>query len=279
MGIVIDLNNFFFETHGYVSISEFQQVFKDFIMSYVTEEILILYFVYIIGLFFAGMYVGKILLRPFEHIGNYANEIILDDKAAYNPDFYSDFRILTRFSELFFTHFGDSIRSNKISKMNIPNQYTKIHSPAFDRIFFFHFSLIIILISTITYAGLHVITIEIHDAIVNLAVKTLNSKKQSEALYFITHQKEILERIQFMGVVLVAITYSALTIHLYQKVSGAAFGFFSTMRSFAKGNYSARVHLIGYVHIRQHGRSLNKYLDLIQRKLAPQSMTKDSDSE
>ena len=82
-----------------------------------------------------------------------------------------------------------------------------------------------------------------------------------------------------MGVVLVAVSYSGLTIHLYQKVSGAAFGFFSTMRSFAKGNYNTRVHLIGYTHIRQHGRALNKYLDFIQKKIAPQSLTKDNEVE
>ena len=60
-------------------------------------------------------------------------------------------------------------------------------------------------------------------------------------------------------------SYLTLAFHLYGKVSGAVFAFFSTMRSFMKGNRKARVHLIGYAQIRPHGRSFNKYLDYIER--------------
>jgi hypothetical protein len=52
--------------------------------------------------------------------------------------------------------------------------------------------------------------------------------------------------------------------HLYGKVSGAAFGIFSTMRSFMKGDHFSRVHLVGYAHIRDNTRKLNKYLDFAQ---------------
>ena len=34
-----------------------------------------------------------------------------------------------------------------------------------------------------------------------------------------------------------------------------------------KGNYQARVHLIGFNHIRAHGRALNKYLDYICKEI------------
>ena len=73
-----------------------------------------------------------------------------------------------------------------------------------------------------------------------------------------------------LSIVLVAFSYLALGFHLYDKVSGAAFGIFSTMRSFMKGNYFSRVHLVGYAYIRDYTRKLNKYLDHIQNNFDKQ---------
>jgi hypothetical protein len=67
-----------------------------------------------------------------------------------------------------------------------------------------------------------------------------------------------------LSIILIAIFYIALGFHLYEKVSGAAFGIFSTMRSFMKGNRFSRVHLVGYAYIRDYTRKFNKYLDYMQ---------------
>ena len=40
-----------------------------------------------------------------------------------------------------------------------------------------------------------------------------------------------------------------------------------------KGNYKARVHLIGYAQIRPHGRALNKYLDHVERECSKDKNT------
>jgi hypothetical protein len=40
------------------------------------------------------------------------------------------------------------------------------------------------------------------------------------------------------------------------------------MRSFMKGNHSSRVHLVGYTHLREYTRKLNKYLDYIQNNFS-----------
>ncbi|MBC75544.1 MAG: hypothetical protein CME64_05955 [Halobacteriovoraceae bacterium] len=55
-----------------------------------------------------------------------------------------------------------------------------------------------------------------------------------------------------------------LSTHLYGKVNGAVFGFFSTMRAFMKGDHKARVHLLGYNHIRPFGRAFNQYLKWVE---------------
>ena len=78
----------------------------------------------------------------------------------------------------------------------------------------------------------------------------------------------ILEDIVVLTMVLIAVSYTMLGFHLYAKVSGAAFAIFSTMRSYMKGNYSSRVHLVGYSYLRDYTRKLNKYLDYVQNYFA-----------
>jgi hypothetical protein len=99
----------------------------------------------------------------------------------------------------------------------------------------------------------------------DLATKTL---PESVAVRkFISSQIFILDELVLMTITLTSIFYILLGLHLYSKVSGAAFGIFSTMRTFMKGNYFSRVHLVGYAHIRDYTRKLNKYLDHLEKNL------------
>jgi hypothetical protein len=84
----------------------------------------------------------------------------------------------------------------------------------------------------------------------------------------------ILDDIIGLTIALISFSYILLGLHLYSKVSGAAFGIFSTMRSFMKGNYSSRVHLVGFAHIREYTRKLNKYLDYIQNNFTKEQSKK-----
>jgi hypothetical protein len=97
---------------------------------------------------------------------------------------------------------------------------------------------------------------------IELASKTLPSSK--DANRFLNAQDFVMDDLISLTIFLIATLYLALGMHLYGKVSGAAFGIFSTMRSFMKGDHFSRVHLVGYAHIRDNTRKLNKYLDFAQ---------------
>jgi signal transduction histidine kinase len=107
---------------------------------------------------------------------------------------------------------------------------------------------------------------------VELATKTLRDQKGVTS-YF-TQQMFILDEIVIMTVTLIVLCYTLLGLHLYAKVSGAAFGIFSTMRAFMKGNYSSRVHLVGFSYVREYTRKLNKYLDYIQNNFTKEQPKK-----
>lgn len=270
--VVLSYNNVFFEANGFLNIDELRQAYFDFIL-HKTLFRLHYFLAFFIGLFLSGIYVGKILLRPFEIIAKYCDESIEDENVTYNPDLFSDFKLLTRFSEYFFEHIKEARAKQKLSALEIPQHFTRIHGPVFDRVFFFHFTLFISIITLVSSFVILETTVSIYESIIELSIQSL--KNQGSAVrYFLKNQIYIFESVQWISIVSIIISYLLLSFHLYSKVSGAVFGYFSTMRTYLKGNHYARVHLVGYRHVRPYSRALNRYLDFIQKSFGNSNQTK-----
>lgn len=264
---VMRLNHAFFSAHGFPQFGE-DSPFYDYVLQESLENLSVFFLFHII-LFFIGVYVGWLILRPFRTIAEYCEEVIASQNTIYKVEEFSNFNLLTRFSELFFEFLRDSREKGRIVVHSIPPQFSRIHKPVQDKIFMLHFGLLLIIIA-ISSA---IFTVQNSSAIflnmVELATKTL-SGDQSMHRYFL-EQTFILDELVFMTLAMVFLFYVLLGFHLYAKVSGAAFGIFSTMRSFMKGNYSSRVHLVGYAYIREYTRKLNKYLDYIDNNLVKEN--------
>ena len=256
------LNYAFFEAQGFPVQDE--SLFFDYILKEVLENAPIL-FAFHIFLFFIGTYVGWLILRPFRVIGEYCDEVIENPNAVYKVDEFSNYKLLTRFSEFFFEFLREARRKGEMSSNSIPPQYSRIHKPLVDWVFLLHFGILLVIISICS--SVFIIdnsSILFHD-MTELAMKTLRDPVAT-GKYF-NKQLFILDELVFMTITLTSIFYILLGLHLYGRVSGAAFGIFSTMRAFMKGNYFSRVHLVGYAYIRDYTRKLNKYLDYLENNL------------
>lgn len=262
--IIITLNNVLFEAKGFSSGPSFKDGFMDNALALVYDKLPYLLCFFIFN-FFSGIYVAKVLIRPFEIIGHYCREKMIGNNIDYNPDLFSDYRLLTRFSEFFFRYIDESVKRGELRPNIIPENFAKIRTPRFEKVFFFHFLLYISIIAISTTIMAVQLTSTIQEQIVDLSIKVLNKDKSSVA-YFLNHQTEVFDSVIVVSVCLFIVSYLLLGLHLYGKVAGAIFGFFATMRSFMRGNYSARVHLVGYAQIRPQSRSLNKYLDQVERE-------------
>lgn len=267
---VTKLNYAFFKAHGFPEFKD-SSPFFDLINGEVIEVFPSL-FTFHIFLFFIGCYVGWLLLRPFKHIGDYSEGVIENPNMIYRVDEFSTYTLLSRFSEFFFEYLRDS-RDKKFLRANsIPPRFSKIHKPVLDRVFMLHFGLLLIIIAVCSSVFIIENTSAIFISIVELALKTLPN--QNGMSRYFSEQMFILDDIFNLTVFLIVLSYIFLGLHLYSKVSGAAFGIFSTMRAFMKGNHSSRVHLIGFSYTREYTRKLNKYLDYIQNNLSKEQSIK-----
>ncbi len=257
---VMRLNYSFFRAYGFPQFQD-ENLFFDLVIGEALDNLPVLFLFHIV-LFFLGSYVGWIILRPFSTLGDYCQAVLENPNTVYKVEEFTTYRLFTRFSEFFFEFLRETRKRNKILYNSIPPQYSKIHKPVMDKIFMLHFGILLIIIAIVSAFFIIKNTSTVYESMVELAIKTL--KDQQSVSRSFSEQIFIQNDIVWLTVILISISYILLGFHLYAKVSGAAFAIFSTMRSFMKGDYSSRVHLVGYTYLRDYTRRLNKYLDYIQ---------------
>ncbi len=265
---VLRLNFVFFEAKGYPKLEVLEQAWFDSVIGESLENLIYIFFFHVF-LFFIGIYVGHIILRPFRAIGDYCKEVLENPNAVYKVDDFSTYKLLTHFSEFFFEYLRESRKRGVILANSIPPQYNGIHKPVYDKVFIFHFVFLLLIVGISSTVFIIETINSIYGSMIELALKTL--KYDPSVSDFFLKQNFIYDQIVFITIGMTIFLYLVLGLHLYSSVSGAAFGIFATMRSFMKGNYFSRVHLIGYSYIREHTRVLNKYLDYIQNNYDKES--------
>ncbi len=263
--IQLGVNLVFFKANESLGITEFESIFYDSILGSLSDfalyGTLILFLINV-----ASIYISDLLLRPFRIIGDYCERKTLSSSEKdYNPDFFSELKILSQFSEFFFNSVETAAENKSLTKIVIPKKYKKIHQPVFETVFFFHFSFYVL--AAVLMLSIAVVTFSdsLYENLIQLAGNTLPNSPSIN--YFLKEQNIIIDQITMISLSVGSGLYIVLAFHLYNKVSTPAFAFFATMRSFLKGNYRQRVHLIGFPYLRNQSRKFNKYLDWVEKEL------------
>lgn len=262
--ILLHINLIFFKANEFRGISSFEEVYFDFLstslMDLVPYIALLFIFVNI-----TGIYVSDILLRPFRIIGDYCEKRNNGEEASYNPDFFTDLKLLSQFSEFFFSYMETAELNKELHEVAVPKKYTRIHQPVFETTFFLHYLLYIFASILVVSIALYAFANGLYDNLILLAEQTLPNNPKINV--FLSEQKAVIDLIIWFGLSVSTILYLFLASHLYYSVAAPAFAVFATMKSFLKGNYEQRVHLIGFPALRPQTRKLNKYLDWINKNL------------
>lgn len=266
--LLLKINLIYFVAHGFPRAAEFQEAFYDFVYSSVIDEIpyVLLAMIFI---FCLGFYLSSIMIRPFKMIGKYCEERLAGTTHYYSPDYFSDLKLLTSFSVFFFSKIDEAKNRGSLEKIDVPMDYTRIHKPVFEKNFFFNYLFIIAIFALLTSVGIFVLNNIVREQIFILSQKFLTGHLvgNKEIRYFMEEQFSVSDIGVYFFICLHILMYCFFGIHLYGKVSGPAFAVFATMRSFLKGNYHNRIHLIGYSYLRDDCRKINKYLDHVQKTL------------
>lgn len=264
--VLLKLNVTYFESIYGKQFPGFPEAFYDFLLG---ESVILLILVGAIGIviFFTGGFISELLLLPFKRIAIFCEESLRNPNLEYETKNFIDFQFLSRFGEFFFGQIGQArVKKTSIDNAFIPRSFTRIHAPPFDGIFLFQFSMVMLVILGVSAYMIILFNTTLYSNVIEF-VMTYNDLKGSNAVDFIIKQQEVFEEIIYPLIFLSMVGNLVISAYMYARVSGAAFGIFSTFRSFFKGNRNARVHLIGYTFVREHTRRLNYYLDQMEVEL------------
>src|SRR5690606_12515858 len=152
---------YFFEAHKISTISNFQETYYDYILSTVAGEAHVVVLL-LAGTLLLGLYMANMVLRPFRTLGSYCEDVIDGRKASYDQEFFSELRLLTRFSDYFFVIIAVMTNNGKLGLVDVPDKFTRIHQPVFEKAFFLKFSLFILITSIATGSAVFKVTVDIH---------------------------------------------------------------------------------------------------------------------
>ena len=262
--VKIDLN--YFTSKGFPGAMEFEDAFYSFVYGSLNSRWPLLIFP-LVAIFASGYYVSTIMMRPFKVIARFCEERLSDQSMQYSPDLFSDLKLLTSFTAFFFARVDEAKVRGKFQKVEIPEGFTKIHKPVFEKTFFINYFFVIIAFSLLASILILYLNFEIHNQILILAKQVLKSGTNKEISIFLNDQFDVMRTVTEFLLGFHVLIYCMFGIHLYGKVSTPAFAVFATMRSFLKGNTHNRIHLVGYSYLRNDCRIINKYLDHVQKTI------------
>jgi hypothetical protein len=260
----IDLN--YFNSKGFPGVADFDDAFYGFVYSSVYSKLPLLILPFIC-IFIIGYYVAIIMMRPFKVISKYCEENMANHPIQYSPDLFSDLKLLTSFTTFFFSKIGEANVRNKFEKVEIPEVFTRIHKPVFEKNFFFNYFFLIIAFSLLASIGIFVLNLEIHNQVALISKNFLKNANNQEITMFLNYQFHVTKMVVEYLLGFHVLVYCLFGFHLYGQVSTPAFAVFATMRSFLKGNFHNRIHLVGYSYLRNDCRIINKYLEHVQKSI------------
>lgn len=260
--ILLKIDLIFFNANQFPGAREFQEAYFDFIFSN-TVELLPYIFAGMILIFFMGIYLTHLTLRPFKLLSRYCEDAVNGKKVSFNPELFADHKLLVMFSDYFFSITDQMMVEGKFKQVVIPEKYTRIHKPVYDWSFFLSYILLIAVVTGASLFGVAAIDADIREQIITLSTSFL--KTTPTVKYFLSEQFVVFDVVLYVLMLFHIALHFSFGIFLYSEVSAPAFAIFSTMRSFLKGNKAARIHMIGYSHLREDCRKINKYLDMVSK--------------
>lgn len=259
--LFIKINILYFEANGFPRLDVMREAFMDYVYGQASSHILFLVG-FLLFYFFLGIYIAELTMRPFRLVADHCQAMIDKKDVSYNPGFYSDLQLMTNFCDFFFNASKTMEMNKDLIPVSIPERYKNIHRPVFERSFYLHYSTFIMISSLITVTALFFIASDMYESVITLAVSYLKQKNLSDS--FLVGQAELYTSAITIALIVHFFLAFLLTIRIHSQVATPAFAIFSTLRSYLKGQYHARVHLIGSYFLRPECRVLNQYLDYLE---------------
>lgn len=262
--MVLSFNLIFFKANGVSDVGGLQEAYFEYLSQvFLTSIPWLILTIFLITT--VGFYISHIFLRPFRLIGDYCESFTKEGKGEYDQELFTDLRLLTSFSEYFFNTMENAYKEKEFAPITIMKKYQRVHQPVFEKTFFIQLFFILLILSLAGTVGIYFLTVDLHLDLIKLSLQML--KADSASRFFLNEQKDIFNQVILIVLSIHVGMYAVLCFHFHSMLSKPAFAIFATMRTFLKGDFDARIHLIGSRYIRSESIRINKYFEYLQKNI------------
>jgi hypothetical protein len=259
--LLLSMNHSYFLASGFPIDS---LTLEDF-MSYLLEsqmDYLPYLGLFFISVFFIGMFLAYLILRPFYQLMEMCQEIKNAKGERIKIIGLGNQKLLIKVGN-FLCQYSDAKKNNKT--VEIPDELKKVNGPGMDFVFYFQFFCIMSILTAITVTSIYVFTHQLHDSIIQAAFTILKAPK-GMAL-FLSSQERVFELIVLLPSLISVVLYGFIARLIIFRIQGVTYAYVRDICEVASGNTARRLTPREEDPGRQAAQAVNEVLDMYHPRL------------
>jgi hypothetical protein len=259
--LLLAMNHSYFLANGFpldsLSLGDF--------MNYLLEsqlEYLPYLGLFFISVFFIGMFLAYLILRPFNQLMEMCQEIKNAKGERIKIIGLGNRKVLIKVGN-FLCQYSDAQKNKKM--VEIPNELKKVNGPVMDFVFYFQFFCIMSILTAITVTSIYVFTHQLHDSIIQAAINILKAPKG--IALFLSSQERVFELIVFFPSLISVVLYGFIARLIISRIQGVTYAYVRDICEIASGNTARRLTPREEDPGRQAAQAVNEVLDMYHPRL------------
>ncbi len=261
--LLVVFNHSYFIANGFPMMDQSRETFVYYILESQMEYLpyVGLFFVVV---FFLGVFLAYVVLRPFNQIMYMCEGLLAFSDTPVKVDGLNRQKIILKLGQFLYDY--HNAKKDHTAAAQLPKDLEDIKGPALDKVFYFQFICIILILTAITVYSVTLFTGQLHDSIIETAITALKAPK-GMAL-FLSSQKDIIDLIIYVPCVISCVLYALIGHVIISRIQGVTYAYVRDIKEVAKGNTSRRVMSRLEDPGHQAAESINKVLDYLHPETA-----------
>ena len=236
---------------------ENQDVFIDYLLQSQAEYLphTLLFF---IGVFFLGLFLSFVILRPFNELSEMCRELVLAKDERIRIVGLEKSKLLIKLGNFICRYFEAQKNGREVS---VPQELLIVKKPVMDYVFYFQFFCLILILMTIAIGSLYLFVDQLQDSIIYSAMQILKAPKGMST--FLASQKNVFDMIVLIPSAIGAVLYFFLARIIISRVQGVTYGYVRDVCEIASGNKTRRLSNRDQDPGRQAAIAVNEVMDIL----------------
>lgn len=233
--LMLVMNFSYFRANGFPLDGQNLQDFTNYLLQSQIEHIPYVA-LFIVGVFFVGLFLAHITLRPFHQLVEMCQVLKESKGEKIRIVGLERKKLLVKLGN-FLCEYAEA-RKNK-TNIPIPDDIDKLKGPAIDGVFYFQFFCIIFILLGVTVSSIYFFTTQLQEIIIQSAMTMLKAPKGMST--FLGAQEHVFDTIVLISSLISVLCYFFISRIIIARVQGVSYAYVRDVCEVVRGNKMKRL--------------------------------------